>query len=314
MTGVSTPPGPARSESGRAVLLDGATAPAAPGRQGRPAGRAGRRLGRPATALRGGPPGPAPARRRPRGGRVRARRTAARGQLPAQRSGRAVGGGRGHPVCGRRRGTRTVAGAVEHSAVLVPASRGGGGLGLTPRPARGGGGRRVRTGAAGRVGAPPSHVPGHGRGRAAERERRGGHPAAAGGRVGGLPGPTAYRCSSTRRPAWGATPVPEAYDVLVGDARSWGGPAGVGVLVVPERTRWRRPGSGERGRVRTDRRRAGGARWCWRRPRRGWRRPRTAPTRSVSARGLVDQVRTAAARRSRTRWSSATRSTGCRTS
>ena len=35
---------------------------------------------------------------------------------------------------------------------------------------------------------------------------------------------------------------PTAYDVLAGDARSWGGPGGVGVLVVPERTRWRRPG------------------------------------------------------------------------
>lgn len=39
-----------------------------------------------------------------------------------------------------------------------------------------------------------------------------------------------------------APPAPTAYDVLVGDARSWGGPAGVGLLVVPERTRWRRPG------------------------------------------------------------------------
>lgn len=35
-------------------------------------------------------------------------------------------------------------------------------------------------------------------------------------------------------------PAPTTYDVLVGDARSWGGPAGVGLLVVPERTRWRR--------------------------------------------------------------------------
>ncbi|MGB8384106.1 MAG: aminotransferase class V-fold PLP-dependent enzyme, partial [Dermatophilaceae bacterium] len=40
----------------------------------------------------------------------------------------------------------------------------------------------------------------------------------------------------------GRDPVPTAYDVLAGDARSWGGPAGVGVLVVPARTRWRRPG------------------------------------------------------------------------
>jgi cysteine desulfurase len=40
----------------------------------------------------------------------------------------------------------------------------------------------------------------------------------------------------------GRDPVPGCYDVLAGDARSWGGPAGVGVLVVPARTRWRRDG------------------------------------------------------------------------
>lgn len=40
----------------------------------------------------------------------------------------------------------------------------------------------------------------------------------------------------------GRDPVPTDYDVLTGDARSWGGPPGVGVLVVPARTRWRRPG------------------------------------------------------------------------
>jgi len=36
--------------------------------------------------------------------------------------------------------------------------------------------------------------------------------------------------------------VPEHFDVLAADARSWGGPSGLGVLAVPERTRWRRPG------------------------------------------------------------------------
>jgi len=40
----------------------------------------------------------------------------------------------------------------------------------------------------------------------------------------------------------GRDDTPEAYDVLVGDARSFAGPAGVGLLVVPPRTRWRRPG------------------------------------------------------------------------
>lgn len=40
----------------------------------------------------------------------------------------------------------------------------------------------------------------------------------------------------------GREATPESFDVLAGDARSWGGPAGVGVLVVPARTRWRPPG------------------------------------------------------------------------
>ncbi|MEO6144463.1 MAG: aminotransferase class V-fold PLP-dependent enzyme [Dermatophilaceae bacterium] len=40
----------------------------------------------------------------------------------------------------------------------------------------------------------------------------------------------------------GRDAVPTQFDVLAGDARSWGGPPGLGVLVVPERTRWRRPG------------------------------------------------------------------------
>jgi cysteine desulfurase len=40
----------------------------------------------------------------------------------------------------------------------------------------------------------------------------------------------------------GRDATPAHFDVLAGDARSWGGPAGLGVLVVPERTRWRRPG------------------------------------------------------------------------
>ena len=40
----------------------------------------------------------------------------------------------------------------------------------------------------------------------------------------------------------GREAAPEDFDVLAGDARSWGGPGGLGVLVVPERTRWRRTG------------------------------------------------------------------------
>ena len=40
----------------------------------------------------------------------------------------------------------------------------------------------------------------------------------------------------------GRDPAPAHFDVMAGDARSWGGPGGLGVLVLPERTRWRRAG------------------------------------------------------------------------
>lgn len=36
--------------------------------------------------------------------------------------------------------------------------------------------------------------------------------------------------------------VPHHFDAMAGDARSWGGPPGVGILVVPSRTRFRRDG------------------------------------------------------------------------
>ena len=137
---------------------------------------------------------------------------------------------------------RTVAGAVEHSAVLVPgravaaaaenrwpARRGRGGLG----------GARADLDAweAAAVGEPGTVV-------AALQS--------ANGEVGTRqPLAAAWEACRARgvplvvdaQAGLGRDPVPEAYDVLVGDARSWGGPAGVGVLVVPERTRWRRPGA-----------------------------------------------------------------------
>ncbi len=40
-----------------------------------------------------------------------------------------------------------------------------------------------------------------------------------------------------------APPAQAAYDVLAGDAQSWGGPGGLGLLVLPERTRWLLPGA-----------------------------------------------------------------------
>ena len=111
----------------------------------------------------------------------------------------------------------------------------------------------------------------------------------------------------------GRDAVPDAYDVLVGDARSWGGPAGVGVLVVPERTRWRRPGAVSEAEFgRTDAEPvvplvlAAAEAWL-----------ATAADRadeSISARELVDAGPARRRPAFRTRWSWATRSTGCLTS
>ena len=41
----------------------------------------------------------------------------------------------------------------------------------------------------------------------------------------------------------GRTASPTSYDVLAGDAQSWGGPGGLGLVVLPERTRWLLPGA-----------------------------------------------------------------------
>src|SRR5690348_14465924 len=140
----------------------------------------------------------------------------------------------------RRRGMRTVASAVEHSAVLVP-------------------GRAVA--AAAESADLMAEVPVDGVGRvsldawAAALDSPGTVAAAlqsANGEVGTRqPLHAAWDACRARgiplvvdaQAGLGRDPVPEAFDVLVGDARSWGGPAGVGVLVVPERTRWRRPGA-----------------------------------------------------------------------
>ncbi len=141
---------------------------------------------------------------------------------------------------GRRRGGRTVAAAVEHSAVLVPARE------IAARDERTELLDEVRVDDVGRLdlGAWRSALEVPGTVVAALQS--------ANGEV-GTRQPLGAAHEACRRlgvplvvdamAGLGRDPVPDAYDVLVGDARSWGGPAGVGVLVVPERTRWRRPGA-----------------------------------------------------------------------
>ena len=140
---------------------------------------------------------------------------------------------------GRRRGGRLVATAVEHSAVLVPGRR---------RAALGGGQAlaevavdrlgRVELAALSEAVAEPGTV-------AAAVQH-------ANGEVGTLQ-PLAEVHAVCRAagvplvveaPA-GRGPRQRDYDVLAGEARSWGGPGGLGVLVTPERTRWSLPRTGE---------------------------------------------------------------------
>ena len=101
-----------------------------------------------------------------------------------------------------------------------------------------------------------------------------------------VPRPPAYRCWWTRRPRWAATPAPTAYDVLAGDARSWGGPGGVGRAgrarahpVAPARAR---PSELEGGRTDAE---PVGRRWPWPPPRPGSRPRRPArPTQAARRR------------------------------
>jgi cysteine desulfurase len=146
---------------------------------------------------------------------------------------------------GRRRGSRLVATAVEHSAVLAPGRH---------RAAQGGDDRLF------------AEVPVDGTGRVdldafAEAVGVTGTTAAAvqhaNGEVGTVqPLARAHDlCRATGIPlvvdaqaSLGRVDSPGSYDVLAGDAQSWGGPGGVGVLAVPERTRWSLPGpAGEPG-------------------------------------------------------------------
>ena len=139
----------------------------------------------------------------------------------------------------RRRGARVVASAVEHSAVLVPARHAAAQAGddtlLEEVPVDRHG--RLDLEAWGRAVAVPGTV-------AALLQH-------ANGEVGTLqPLAEAHALSRTAgvplgvdaQASLGRTAPPEHYDVLAGDALSWGGPGGVGLLVVPSRTRWLRPG------------------------------------------------------------------------
>jgi cysteine desulfurase len=148
----------------------------------------------------------------------------------------AVEGGR---YAGRRRGARVVASAVEHSSVLAPARHAAAVTGDPNLFAE------VPVDRLGRVDldawCAAVAVPGT---RLAALQH-------ANGEVGTLQplDPAARACHAAGVPlvvdaqaSLGRVPPPTSFDVLAGDARSWGGPGGLGVVVVPGRTRWSLPG------------------------------------------------------------------------
>ena len=213
--------------------------------------------------------------------------------------------GHADAVCGRSPG------AVEHSAVLVPA-RAVAAASDRREPAGGGGGGRRRTGAVGRVGRRPRRARGPSSPRCRARTVRWAPDS---------------RWAARGRPA-GPRGIPLVVDAQAGLGR---GPGSGGLRRAGRRrpvVGWagrgrgaRRAGadpvatsrSGERGRVRTDRRGAGGAA--------GARGGRGVAGDGRGPRGRGDAAPaswwTRSGRRRpafRTRWSWATRSTGCRTS
>ncbi|TQL60579.1 cysteine desulfurase [Oryzihumus leptocrescens] len=150
---------------------------------------------------------------------------------------RAAVGGLAH--AGRRRGQRVVATAVEHSAVLLEGRYAVAQSGEPDRFAE------VPVDHLGRVdpSALESALDGPGTVAAVVQ--------AANGEVGTRQPLAAAHAACRARgiplvvdamAGLGRDPVPADFDVLAGEALSWGGPPGVGVLVVPERVRWRRPG------------------------------------------------------------------------
>jgi cysteine desulfurase len=191
----------------------------------------------------------------------------------------------------RRRGARLVASAVEHSAVLVPGRHRAAQAGDEALLAE------VAVDHAGRVDVDALATALDAPGTVAAAVQH------ANGEVGTLQPLDAVveRCRAAGVPlvvdaqaSLGRVPAPDAFDVLAGEAQSWGGPGGLGVLAVPERTRWALPGpAGEPGYGRS-----GHVPWV---PlalaaAEAWQQTSAAlAEESASARALVERVRAAAA-------------------
>ena len=192
----------------------------------------------------------------------------------------------------RRRGARTVASAVEHSAVLVPGRARAASAGDSSLLAE------VPVDEVGRVDLERwAHELDHPGTVVAALQSANGEvgtrqPLAEARRIAAAHGaPLVVDAMATL----GRDDVPVEWDVLVGDARSWGGPGGLGVLVVRDHVRWLWDGA----RADVEHGRADVTPWvplalaaaeAWQ---------QTASTRATeapAARDLIDRVRAAAAR------------------
>ena len=140
----------------------------------------------------------------------------------------------------RRRGARVVASAVEHSSVLVPGRHAADSSGDPTTFATVGVDRTGRVDQDGWAQA----VTGRGTVAAALQHANGEvgtvqplEEAWAACRAAGVP------LGVDAQASLGRTASPASYDVLAGEAQSWGGPGGLGLVVLPERTRWLLPGA-----------------------------------------------------------------------
>jgi cysteine desulfurase len=193
---------------------------------------------------------------------------------------------------GRRRGTAMVASAVEHSAVLVPAR---------DREAHDPQSRLTLAGvdALGRVDVASFTEALRGPGTVVAALQH------ANGEVGTTqPVAQVHECCTAAgvplvvdaQASLGRMSPPDSYDVLVGDARSFGGPGGLGLVVLPERTRWALPGVTD-----PDEALTGPTRHTPWLPlvlaaAEAWQQTEAArPAESASAHALVERVRSAAA-------------------